>query len=91
MALAVKVQDAIERSSWIRKMFEEGARLKARYGADTVFDFSLGNPDLEPPARFGEALRSVVNELPAGAHGYMPNAGYEETRAAVASYVSRVD
>jgi aspartate aminotransferase len=89
MALAVKVQDAIERSSWIRKMFEEGARLKALYGADTVFDFSLGNPDLEPPARFGEALRSVVNELPAGAHGYMPNAGYEETRAAVASYVSR--
>ena len=89
MALAVKVQDAIERSSWIRKMFEEGARLKALYGADKVFDFSLGNPDLEPPERFGEALHSVVNDLPAGAHGYMPNAGYEETRAAVASYVSR--
>ena len=89
MALAEKIQDAIERSSWIRKMFEEGARLKALYGADKVFDFSLGNPDLEPPEGFRQALHSVVAESPTGAHGYMPNAGYQETRAAVAAYVSR--
>jgi aspartate aminotransferase len=89
MALAVRIQDAIERSSWIRKMFEEGTRLKALHGADKVFDFSLGNPDLEPPGSFAEALRSAVSESPSGAHGYMPNAGYEETRAAVAAYVSQ--
>ena len=89
MALAVRIQDAIERSSWIRKMFEEGARLKALYGADKVFDFSLGNPDLDPPESFVDALRAVVGESPIGAHGYMPNAGYEETRAAVAVYVSQ--
>jgi aspartate aminotransferase len=88
MALAVRIQDAIQRSSWIRKTFEEGARLKALYGADQVFDFSLGNPDLEPPEIFREALHEVVADSPIGAHGYMPNAGYEETRAAVASYVS---
>ena len=89
MALAVRIQDAIERSSWIRKMFEEGARLKALHGADKVFDFSLGNPDLEPPESFVDALRAAVDEAASGAHGYMPNAGYEETRAAVASYVSQ--
>jgi aspartate aminotransferase len=89
MALAEKIQDAIERSSWIRKMFEEGARLKALYGADKVFDFSLGNPDLEPPEGFRQALHAVLVESRPGAHGYMPNAGYQETRAAVAAYVSR--
>jgi aspartate aminotransferase len=89
MALAARIQDAIERSSWIRKMFEEGARLKALHGADKVFDFSLGNPDLEPPESFVAALRTAVDESAIGAHGYMPNAGYEETRAAVASYVTQ--
>ena len=89
MAVAAKIEDAIERSSWIRKMFEEGARLKALHGPDKVYDFSLGNPDLEPPEKFRQVLRSVIAESPTGAHGYMPNAGYEETRAAVADYVSR--
>ena len=89
MAVAAKIQDAIERSSWIRKMFEEGARLKALHGPDKVYDFSLGNPDLEPPEKFRQVLGSVIAESPTGAHAYMPNAGYEETRAAVADYVSR--
>ncbi len=89
MALALKIQDAIERSSWIRKMFEEGARLKALHGPDKVCDFSLGNPDLEPPEKFHQVLGSIISESTPGAHAYMPNAGYEETRAAVASYVSR--
>ncbi|MEJ2429967.1 MAG: pyridoxal phosphate-dependent aminotransferase [Deltaproteobacteria bacterium] len=89
MALAVKIQDAIERSSWIRKMFEEGARLKALHGSDRVYDFSLGNPDLEPPEKFRQVLSSLTAESPTGAHGYMPNAGYEETRAAVADYVNQ--
>lgn len=89
MALAEKIQDAIERSSWIRKMFEEGARLKALHGGDKVFDFSLGNPDLEPPESFPQVLNKVITESLAGSHGYMANAGYEETRVAVATYVSQ--
>ena len=63
MALAAKIQDAIERSSWIRKMFEEGARLKALHGGDKVFDFSLGNPDLEPPESFPQVLNKVIAEF----------------------------
>jgi len=89
MAVATKIRGAMERSSWIRKMFEEGVRLKAIHGPDKVYDFSLGNPDLEPPETFSRALGSVVAESRTGTHGYMPNAGYEETRAAVADYVSQ--
>jgi aspartate aminotransferase len=70
-------------------MFEEGARLKAQYGADKVFDFSLGNPNLPPPAKFSEVLRQTVAKLGPGDHGYMPNIGYVQTRKAVAATVSR--
>ena len=52
MTMAKKIEGFIQSSSWIRKMFEEGARLKAEFGAENVFDFSLGNPDLPPPDVF---------------------------------------
>lgn len=87
MAIAAKIDGFISQSSFIRKMFEEGARLKKRYGAENVFDFSLGNPNLDPPGDFCERLqRLVAAEIP-GKHMYMPNAGFPETRAAVASAV----
>jgi len=70
-------------------MFEEGAALKARYGEDNVFDFSLGNPDLKPPFLFSEKLQNIIHEKKVGKHGYMPNAGYPETRKAVANYLSK--
>ena len=89
MAISKKIQGFIADSSWIRKMFEEGVSLKKQYGAENVFDFSLGNPNLEPPARFKELLRQVAGEDIPGMHGYMPNAGYPETRSAVAFYLSR--
>ena len=89
MTIAHAVKKGMEQSSWIRKMFEEGGALKKRYGAENVFDFSLGNPDLEPPALFAEILRKTVSEQRTGCHGYMPNAGYHETRKAVADYVSQ--
>ncbi len=88
MAIAKRIQEAIQGSSWIRKMFEEGARLKALHGADKVFDFSLGNPDLEPPERFHQTLKAIVSREAPGAHAYMPNAGLKETRETVAGYVS---
>jgi aspartate aminotransferase len=65
-------------------MFEEGVRMKRERGADAVFDFSLGNPDLEPPAAVLAALRRVVAANRPGSHGYMPNQGYPEAREAVA-------
>ena len=79
----------MEQSSWIRKMFEEGVALKAQYGEENIFDFTLGNPDMEPPLLFSEILKRVVAEIQRGKHGYMPNAGYPETRQAVADYLSQ--
>ncbi|MHB8962287.1 MAG: pyridoxal phosphate-dependent aminotransferase [Saccharofermentanales bacterium] len=75
---------SLEKSSMIRRMFEEGNRLRAIYGPENVFDFSLGNPDLEPPAAVIEALREVAMSGEPGLHKYMSNAGYLSTRSAVA-------
>jgi aspartate aminotransferase len=79
----------MSKSSWIRKMFEEGAKLKAKHGAKNVFDFSLGNPNLPPPESFYAALRELVNSCEAGKHGYMPNIGYPHVRKSVADFLSQ--
>jgi aspartate aminotransferase len=76
-------------ASWVRKMFEEGISLKKRLGAENVFDLSLGNPMMEPPPEFNEQLGHVVNNPVPGMHRYMENAGYLETRTAVATQLSR--
>jgi aspartate aminotransferase len=89
MAIAKGIKEAISGSSMIRKMFEEGMRLKAQYGADKVFDFSIGNPDLEPPPEFHAAFLAMAQADAPGSHAYMPNAGYPETRAAMAAKASR--
>jgi aspartate aminotransferase len=89
MAVSRKIRDSIENSSWIRKMFETGNALRAEHGAEKVCDFSLGNPDVEPPAAFQRALEEVVAASVARRHGYMPNAGYPETRARVAERAAR--
>jgi aspartate aminotransferase len=88
MTIAKKIESAINRSSWIRKMFEEGIRRKGLFGDDNVFDFSLGNPVIEPPNEFKRILKKLANDKGKGRHAYMPNAGYEETRKAVADYLS---
>jgi aspartate aminotransferase len=79
----------LENASWIRRMFEEGVRLKRERGADAVFDFSLGNPDVEPPPAVMDALRRVVSANRPGSHGYMPNPGYPQLREAVARKLQR--
>ena len=56
MAIANKIRNLMERGSWIRKMFEEGIALKEQYGADNVYDLSLGNPEMEPPTEFTREL-----------------------------------
>lgn len=88
MSASEKIQTAIEKSSWIRKMFEQGSQMKKQYGEENVFDFSLGNPNLEPPLKFREILHEIVEDPSPGRHGYMPNAGFPETREAVASYLN---
>jgi aspartate aminotransferase len=70
-------------------MFEEGKERKEKFGAENVFDFSLGNPNLEPPRKFKEVLKKIADDTTPGQHGYMPNAGYMETRQAVADYLSK--
>jgi aspartate aminotransferase len=85
--IAKHIEEILSKSSWIRKMFEEGARLKAIHGAENVFDFSLGNPNLEPPEAFKTTLKTLMEQEPPGCHGYMPNTGYPEVRQAVADYL----
>ena len=89
MTVSKTIAAQIENASWIRRMFEEGVRMKRERGADAVFDFSLGNPDVEPPAAVLDALRRVAAASRPGSHGYMPNPGYPEVRQAVAKKLRR--
>jgi aspartate aminotransferase len=86
--IAAKVQADLGAASFIREMFEKGLRLKAEFGPENVYDFSLGNPNARPPDAFFAALAAVVQEQSPALHRYMPNAGFEQTRAAVAHFVS---
>jgi len=90
MTVSNRIKQALENASWIRRMFEEGAELKARLGADKVMDFTLGNPDLEPPAEFKKELLAAVQDPRPGLHSYMANAGLLPVRQAVAQHLSRV-
>jgi len=89
MAISALVKNALGSSSMIRKMFEEGALLKKQHGAEAVFDFSIGNPDIEPPPEFHGVFLKLATEDKKGSHGYMPNAGYPHVREALAKKVSR--
>ncbi|HUJ75460.1 MAG TPA: aminotransferase class I/II-fold pyridoxal phosphate-dependent enzyme, partial [bacterium] len=82
--VSASVRKTLEESSWIRRMFEEGMRLKALHGADKVFDFSLGNPPLEPPPQFHRVLLDLLQHPEPGMHRYIPNAGLPAVRAHVA-------
>ena len=83
--ISAKIKEKLASGSAIRKMFEEGNRLKKIYGEDKVFDFSIGNPDLEPPKEVSDALKELADNPTPGMHGYMSNSGYESTRAAIAA------
>jgi aspartate aminotransferase len=88
MAIAKKIHGFMSESSFIRKMFEEGIRLKEQYGEENVFDFSLGNPNIDPPEVVKARLCELASADIPGKHRYMPNAGLSETRAAVAAELS---
>ncbi len=87
--LSKRVAGYMENSSWIRRMFEAGAQLKAQFGAENVYDFSLGNPDLPPPSSIAKGLTTLSEH----AHepfsfGYMSNGGYPWAREKLAEYLS---
>lgn len=84
MTISRKVAEQMREGSWIRRMFEAGIALKREHGERNVFDLSLGNPVVEPPAEVHRELIRLLENPPAGMHRYMPNAGYPETREAVA-------
>jgi aspartate aminotransferase len=88
MAISTKIEKALEGASWIRKMFEEGDRLKRMYGPDKILDFSLGNPIVEPPKEFFEELKKLANNPIPGMSRYMFNSGYEDTRKNIADMLS---
>ncbi len=78
------IQEAISRGSIIRVMFERGRKLKAQYGADQVFDLTLGNPVLEPPPEYFQALHELAELRDKGLHRYMPNVGFDFVRDNIA-------
>jgi aspartate aminotransferase len=89
MPISKKISEDMKMGSWIRRMFEEGIRLKKEFGAENVFDLSLGNPEIEPPKDFTDTLKELVNHPFKGMHRYMPNSGYSETRAAIAKTINK--
>ena len=84
MSIANSIRESLERGSWIREMFEVGTKLKEEKGEENVFDFSLGNPILEPPKKVHIELLKLLKFPKEGMHRYMPNAGFYETREFIA-------
>lgn len=90
MAISTKLKQQMAEGGWIRKMFEDGIALKQQFGESNVFDLTLGNPVTEPPEEFHRELRRQAERPIPGMHRYMPNAGYAQTRSAVAGHLSSV-
>ena len=88
MAVSKRTLRSMQEGGWIRRMFEVGTELMQKHGAENVFDLSLGNPVMEPPKELMAEIRRIANSDTPGLHRYMPNAGYVETRAAVAQSLS---
>ncbi|WP_346930220.1 pyridoxal phosphate-dependent aminotransferase [Clostridium sp.] len=88
--ISEKMVGYVKGSSLIRAMFEEGKRLASIYGAENVYDFSLGNPNLEPPSTVKEAIVDILNNEPnTMVHGYMSNSGYEDVRETIANSINK--
>lgn len=88
--ISKKMVGLVENSSVTRAMFEEGKKLAIKYGKENVYDFSLGNPNVEPPKEINKAIIDIVqNEDPNYLHGYMSNSGYEDVRQAIADNLNK--
>jgi len=88
MIISKKLHKLIaDQEGWTRRMFEEGIKIKKQYGEDNVYDFSLGNPDIEPPKDLQKTLAETLLHPRKGMHRYMTNSGYEEVRSEIAEYL----
>ena len=88
--ISEKMKGFVAGSSIIRAMFEEGKKMAAIYGAENVYDFSLGNPNVPAPEEVNEAIKAIVDEEDSVfVHGYMSNSGYEDVRLVVANNLNR--
>lgn len=89
--ISEKMKSLVANSSVTRAMFEEGKKMAAKYGAENVFDFSLGNPNVAAPIEVKDAIINILqNENPVTVHGYMSNAGYEQVRGKIASHLNKL-
>lgn len=85
-----KMKSLVNNSSTIRAMFEEGKRLSDIYGEENVFDYSIGNPNVEPPENIKTIISDILNkEKPNLVHGYMNNSGYEDVRDDISSFLNK--
>jgi aspartate aminotransferase len=89
VSVSERTKKGMELGSWIRRMFEEGIAMKKKLGKENVYDLSLGNPVMEPPPEFKAEIKRLADHPYKGMHGYMVNAGYPETRAAVAKQLTK--
>ncbi|HEX2965045.1 MAG TPA: pyridoxal phosphate-dependent aminotransferase [Syntrophorhabdaceae bacterium] len=89
MVISNRIQKLIaNQEGWTRRMFEEGLKIKKLYGEENVYDFSLGNPDTEPPKEVQKTLYEMLRHPTKGMHRYMSNNGYEDVRKNIADYLS---
>lgn len=89
--ISERLKPLMANNSAVRQMFEEGNKLRAKYGKDKVYDFSLGNPDAPTPPEINQAIKDIVDETPAmELHGYMSNAGFEDVREAIAQHINKL-
>jgi aspartate aminotransferase len=86
MGISKSISYSMKSSSWIRAMFEEGEKMKKKYGPENILDFTLGNPITEPPKEFMKELAKLVSSDITGMHRYMSNSGYEFVRQEIADY-----
>lgn len=88
--ISKKMQKLVKNNSVVREMFEEGNRLRQIYGSDKVFDFSLGNPNVEVPKKLNETIKRIVDNTDSlYLHGYMSNAGYIDVRESIANNINK--
>jgi aspartate aminotransferase len=86
--LSSKVQSDVKNGSLIRTMFEEGEKLRKIHVSSNVFDFSLGNPDYEPPIEVIDSMKKYLGNNYTGVHKYMSNSGHEDVRSKIAASIS---
>lgn len=87
--IAKRLRESLDSSICIRDIFEEGKKLAEVYGAENIYNFSIGNPSVEPPAIVNQTMKDILDqEAPLALHGYPANVGHPEVRRHVAQHLN---